>query len=144
MLRTLILFSFISLHTANANELSNEDESVNFKTNKCSIKSAVLKSDRIVKDRKFIFWKLRHKKIIIIDRVINEKGHEILKKRSVHICSMDACDTKKFRRIRIIENEIWIFQYNRNPEKGIIKRYDLCAKYLSQKEWDDDKSFEDY
>ena len=57
---------------------------------------------------------------------------------------MDACDTKKFCRIKIIENEIWIFQYNRNLKKAVIKLYDSCGKYLSQKKWDDDKSFEDY
>ncbi len=144
MLRILILFSIISFQTINANNLSNEDESVNFKTHKCSIKSVVLKSERTEQDRKFIFWKLRHKKIIIIDQVIDKNGNKVFKKKSVHICSMDACDTKKFRRIRIIENEIWIFQYNRNPEKAIIKRYDFCGEYLGQKKWDDDKSFEDY
>lgn len=144
MLRILILFSIISFQTANANKLPNEDESVTFKTHKCSLKNATLKSERTEKDRKFIFWKLRHKKIIIIDQVIDENGNKIFKKKSVYICSMDACDTKKFCRIKIIENEIWIFQYNRNPKKAVIKLYDSCGKYLSQNKWDDDKSFEDY
>jgi len=144
MFRILILFSVISLQTANANELSNDNGNFNTLKQKCSNKKAVLKSERIEKKRKFVFGKLPHKRIVIFDRIIDANGNEIIKTKSVYICSLDACDTKQFRRIKIIENEIWIFEYNRNPEKAIIKRYNFCGKYLSQKKWDDDKSFEDY
>ncbi|WP_433835544.1 hypothetical protein [Flavobacterium anhuiense] len=145
MFRTLlIIISFFLLQTVNANKLSNRDKVVNLKTHNCSLKNATVKSEVKEKDRKFIFWKLPHKKIIIVDRIIDTNGKTILKKKSVHICSLDACDTRKFRRLKIIENEIWIFQYNTNPEKAIIKRYDSCRKYLNQKKWDKDKSFEDY
>lgn len=125
------------------NKLKSTEDTIQ-KERKCSVKNLTLKTERIEKSRKFIFWKLPHKKIIIVDRIINSNGKIILKKSSVDICSSDACDEIKFRRIKIIDNEIWIFQHNRKPEKAIIKRYDFCEKYLGEKIWDEQKSFNDY
>jgi len=41
------------------------------------------------------------------------EGKVILKKSSILVCSMDACDDLKFDRIKIRHNEIWVFQYKR-------------------------------
>jgi len=140
---TLILFSFFSLSifSMNMSKLS-RDTIQNEK--KCSNENIELKTERVEKKRKFVFWKLRHKKIIITDRVITTDQKLIVRTRSIHICSLDACDTRKFRRIKIIKNKIWIFQYNRDPEKAIIKHYDSCGNFLSKENWDQKKSFEDY
>ena len=140
---TSILFSFFSLSifSMNISKLS-RDTIQNEKV--CSSEKIELKTERVEKKRKFVFWKLPHNKIIITDRVITSDQKLIVKTRSFHICSLDACDTRKFRRIKIIKNEIWIFRYNRHPEKAIIKRYDSCGKFLSKENWDEKKSFEDY
>ena len=138
-----ILFSIfsISVFSMNMPKLINEK---NQNTEKCSSENIELKTERIEKKRKFIFWRLPHKKIIITDRIINSNGKTIVKKISIHICSSDACDAIKFQRIKIIGKEIWIFTYNKAYEKAIIKRYNSCGKYLAQESWDKDKSFEDY
>lgn len=140
---TSILFSFISLSifSMNISKLS-RDTIQNKKI--CSSQKIELKTERVEKKRKFVFWKLPHNKIIITDRVITSDQKLIVKTRSIHICSLDACDTRKFRRIKIIKNEIWIFRYNTDPEKAIIKRYDSCGKFLSNENWNEKKSFEDY
>ncbi|MEA9412681.1 hypothetical protein [Flavobacterium sp. PL02] len=111
--------------------------------NKCSVTSVTLKTERIEKKRKFLFWKLPHKKIIHIDKVFDSNGKRILKKTTIQVCSSCSCDDIKYRRVKIVNNEIWIFHYNTNPEKGIIKRYDFCGKFLGQKAWEDE-SFNDY
>lgn len=140
---TLILFSFFSLSIFSMNmSKSSRDTIQNEK--KCSNENIELKTERVEKKRKFVFWKLCHKKIIITDRVITTDQKLIVRTRSIHICSLDACDTRKFRRIKIIKNKIWIFQYNRDPEKAIIKHYDSCGNFLSKENWDQKKSFEDY
>lgn len=140
---TSILFSFFSLSifSMNISKLSS-DTIQNEK--KYSSENIELKTKRVEKKRKFVFWKLPHKKIIINDRVITSDRKLIVKTRSIYICSPDACDTRKFRRIKIIKNEIWIFRYNSDPEKAIIKRYDSCGNFLSKENWDENKSFEDY
>ena len=140
---TSILFSFISLSifSMNISKLS-RDTIQNEKI--CSSQKIELKTERVEKKRKFVFWKLPHNKIIITDRVITSDQKLIVKTRSIHICSLDACDTRKFRRIKIIKNKIWIFRYNTDPEKAIIKRYDSCGKFLSKENWNEKKSFEDY
>lgn len=136
----LSLFS-LSIFSMNNSELS-RDTTQNDK--KCSSENIQLKTERVEKKRKFLFWKLLHKKIIITDQVVTTDRKLIVKTRSIHICSLDACDTRKFRRIKIIKNEIWMFQYNRDPEKAIIKRYDSCGNFLSKENWDKKMSFEDY
>lgn len=140
---TSILFSFFSLSifSMNISKLS-RDTIQNEKI--CSSEKIELKTERVEKKRKIVFWKLPHNKIIITDQVITSDQKLIVKTRSIHICSLDACDTRKFRRIKIIKNEIWIFRYNTDPEKAIIKRYDSCGKFLSTENWDEKKSFEDY
>lgn len=139
---TSIVFSFFSLSVISMNKLKSKEDTIQNKR-KCSAQNVILKTERIESNRKFIFWKLPHKKIITVDRIIDVNGKVILKKSSIQICSNDACDDRKFRKIKIIDNEIWIFQYNRNPEKAIIKRYDFCRKYLGEKIWDE-KSFDEY
>jgi hypothetical protein len=110
-------------------------DSINDIENKCSVTTVTLKTERIEKKRKFLFWKLPHKKIIHIDKVFDSNGKRILKKTSIAICSSDVCDNIKYRRVKIVNNEIWIFHYNRNLEKAIIKHYDFCGKFLGQKAW---------
>jgi hypothetical protein len=139
---TLIVFSFFSLSVSSMNKLKSTEDTIQ-NEKKCSVKNLTLKTERIEKNRKFIFWKLPHKKITTVDRLVNTKGKVILKKTSIEICSSDACGDRKFRRIKIVNNEIWIFQYGRDPVKGIIKRYDFCKKYLGEKIWDEE-NFNDY
>ena len=140
---TLIVFSFFSLSVSSMNKLKSTEDTIQ-NEKKCSVKNLTLKTERIEKKRKFIFWRLPHKKIIDVDRLINTNGKVILKKTSIQICSSDACDNRKFRRIKIVNNEIWIFQYNRrDPEKAVIKRYDFCKKYLGEKIWDEEE-FNEY
>jgi hypothetical protein len=110
-------------------------DSINNIESKCSITTVTLKTERIEKKRKFLFWRLPHKKIIHIDQIFDSNGKRILKKTSIQICSSDACDNIKYRRVKIVNNEIWVFHYNRNPEKAIIKRYDYCGKFLNLKPW---------
>ncbi|WP_157821993.1 hypothetical protein [Tenacibaculum sp. Bg11-29] len=51
---------------------------------------------------------------------------------------MDASDTRKFNRIKIVENEIWIFSHGKNVEKlSPIKRYDFCGNFLGTRLWKD-------
>ena len=137
-----IIFSLFSISLMSMNKLKST-ENVDKSDLNCTVEIVMLKTERNEKNRKFLFWKLPHKKITIVDKVIDTNGKEIFKKSSTQICSNDACDDRKFRRIKIIENEIWIFEHNRNPEKAIIKRYDFCRKYLDENIWNE-KSFDDY
>ncbi len=102
----------------------------------CGIESVTLKTERIEKKRKFLFWTLRHKKVIVTDRIMDSNGNTVFEKKSVFICSMDACDDRKFRRIKIVNNEIWEFLHDKNYENEFIKRYNYCGKYLGKKEWE--------
>ncbi|MBD0726176.1 hypothetical protein B6A10_13430 [Flavobacterium sp. L1I52] len=145
-MRTIVLIAiFLNFYSFSAFGTNNINTALDTIRNKkeCFIKELTLKTERIEKPRKFIFWKLAHKKVNTIDRIIDTKGKVILKKSSIQICSSDACGDRKFRRIKIVGNEIWIFKYNRNPEKGIIKHYNFCKRYLVQKIWDDE-NFNDY
>ncbi|MEP5339581.1 MAG: hypothetical protein ABJL44_20065 [Algibacter sp.] len=102
-----------------------------------------LKTERIEKKRKFLFWTLRHRKVIVTDRIIDQEGNEVFDKKSVFISSMDASDTRKFNRIKIIENEIWIFSHGKNVKKiNTIKRYDFCGNFLGTKLWEDGDYYE--
>ena len=106
--------------------------------NDCGIESVTLKTERIEKKRKFIFWTLRHKKVIVTDQILDSNGNKIFEKKSVFICSMDACDTRKFNRIKIVENEIWIFNHGENfDQDGIIKKYNFCGEFIGTKAWED-------
>lgn len=140
---TSILFSFFSLSIFSMNISKSSRDTIQ-NEDKYSCQKIDLKTERVEKKRKFVFWKLPHKKIIITDRVITTDRKLIVKTRSIHICSLDACDTRKFRRIKIIKNEIWIFRYNTDSEKAIIKHYDSYGKFLSKENWDEKKTFEDY
>lgn len=132
-----IVFSSFSLSVNSMNKLNSTEDTIH-NEKKCSVKNLTLKTERSEKNRKFIFWKLPHKKITTVDRIVNNNGKVILKKTSIQICSNDACDDRKLRRVKIVNNEIWIFQYDRDPEKGIIKRYDFCENYLGEKVWDEE------
>ena len=79
----------------------------------------------------------------MIDRIIDQNGNEVFEKKSIFISSMDASDTRRFRRTKIVENEIWTFRYNKNYTNGFINRYDFCGKFLGKKEWTE-KSFDEY
>lgn len=104
----------------------------------CEIESVTLKTEQIEKKRKFLFWTLRHKKVIVIDRIIDNNRNQIFEKKSVFISSMDASDTRKFNRIKIIGKEIWIFSHGKNVDKvSPIKRYDFCGNFLGTKKWED-------
>lgn len=137
MFKILILLSIFSHSAANGYSFKEKQP-------ECLTKNVLLETKRTEKDRRFLFWKLNHKKIIIVDKLIDYNGKNVLKKTSIFICSRDACDTRKSRIMKIVENEIWIFHCNNNPEKGKIKRYDFCGKYLGKKKWDNNKSIEDY
>src|SRR5690606_31511285 len=63
--------------------------------NDCGIESVTLKTERIEKKRRFLFWTLRHKKVKVTDRIVDSNGKELFEKKSVFICSMDACDDRK-------------------------------------------------
>ena len=107
----------------------------------CGIESVTLKTERIEKKRKFLFWTLRHKKVIVTDRVIDSNGNKLFEKKSVFICSLDACDDRKFNRVKIVGKEIWIFSHGKNVDKvKPIRRYDFCGNFLGTKEWE----LEDY
>ncbi len=104
----------------------------------CGIENVTLKTERIEKKRKFLFWTLKHKKVIVTDCIIDQNGNEVFEKKSVFISSMDATDTRKFNRIKIIENEIWIFSHGKNVDKvKPINRYNYCGDYLGKKDWED-------
>ncbi|WP_405384082.1 hypothetical protein [Maribacter sp. LLG6340-A2] len=104
----------------------------------CGIDSVTLKTERIEKKRKFLFWPLRHKKVIVTDRIIDENGNQVFEKKSVFISSMDASDTRKFNRIKIVGNEIWIFHNRTNYDKdGQIKKYNYCGEFIGTKTWED-------
>ncbi|WCC41437.1 hypothetical protein PJJ26_08030 [Tenacibaculum finnmarkense] len=109
----------------------------------CGIEIVTLKTERIEKKRKFLFWTLRHKKVIVTDRVIDSNGNGIFEKKSIFICSMDACDDIKFNRIKIVGKEIWIFSHGKNVEKvNPIKRYDFCGNFIGSKKWEDGDYYE--
>ena len=109
----------------------------------CGIESVTLKTERIEKKRKFLFWTLRHKKVIVVDRIIDNSGNQVFEKKSVFISSMDASDTRKFNRIKIVGKEIWIFSHGKNVDKvNPIKRYDFCGNFLGIKKWEDGDYYE--
>ena len=110
----------------------------------CGIESVTLKTDRIEKKRKFLFWTLKHKKVIVTDRIINKNGNEVFEKKSVFISSMDASDTRKFNRIKIVGNEIWVFSHGKNVDKvKPINRYNFCGNYLGKRDWEDGDYYDD-
>lgn len=136
-----ILFSFFSLF-ANSKTKGIPANTLYLIDTTCSSINVTLKTQRTEKDRKFLFWKLPHKKIIVRDQVTDAKGNSILKETTIYICSLDACDSRRYRRIKITANEILLFYYNRNPENAIIKRYDFCGNYLGKKIWDKEVFYE--
>ncbi|QDO94673.1 hypothetical protein FNB79_12120 [Formosa sediminum] len=110
----------------------------------CGIESVTLKTERIEKKRKFLFWTLKHKKVIVTDRIIDQNGNEVFEKKSVFISSMDASDARKFNRIKIVGNEIWIFSHGKNVDKvKPINRYNFCGDYLGKKDWEDGDYYDD-
>ncbi|WP_282122473.1 hypothetical protein [Algibacter mikhailovii] len=110
----------------------------------CGIESVTLKTEQIEKKRKFLFWSLKHKKVIVTDRIIDLNGNEVFEKKSVFISSMDASDTRKFNRIKIVGNEIWIFSHGKNVDKvKPINRYNFCGDYLGEKDWEDGDYYDD-
>ncbi len=137
-----LVFLFINLNSGiKATEIQNGNLT---KNNDCGIESVTLKTERIEKKRKFLFWTLKHKKVIVTDRIIDQNGNEVFEKKSVFISSMDASDDRRFRRIKVVNDEIWLFRYgkvfNRN---GSIKRYNFCGEYLGTKNWEDGDFYED-
>lgn len=136
-----LIFLFINL---NSGIKTTESQNVNLtEKNDCGIENVTLKTERIEKKRKFLFWTLRHKKVIVTDLIIDQNGNEIFEKKSVFISSMDASDTRKFNRIKIVGNEIWIFSHGKNVDKlKPIKRYDFCGNFLGTKKWEDGDYYE--
>lgn len=136
-----MIFLFINL---NSGIKTTESQNVNLtEKNDCGIENVTLKTERIEKKRKFLFWTLRHKKVIVTDLIIDQNGNEIFEKKSVFISSMDASDTRKFNRIKIVGNEIWIFSHGKNVDKlKPIKRYDFCGNFLGTKKWEDGDYYE--
>ncbi len=102
----------------------------------CGIENVFLKTERIEKERKFLFWKLSHQRIEVTDRVMDSNGNIILKRKSAFMCSLDACDDRRFRRIKIVNQEIWVFRYNRKAENEYIERYNLCGKFIGKRKWE--------
>jgi hypothetical protein len=131
-----LIFLIINLNSGVKNT---EIQNIYLTKNKdCEIESVTLKTERIEKKRKFLFWTLSHKKVIVIDRIIDSNGNKVFEKKSVFICSMDACDDRKFNRIKIVGKEIWVFSYGKNVDKlKPIKRYDFCGNFIGAKKWED-------
>ena len=111
--------------------------------NDCGIENVTLKTERTEKEHKFLFWSLYRKKVKVTDRIADSNGNVIFEKKSVFICSMDACDDRKFNRIKIVGKEIWIFSHGKNVEKvKPIKRYGFCGNFLGTKPWEDGDYYE--
>lgn len=73
----------------------------------------------------------------VIDRVLGTSGNIMFETKSVFINSMDTSDDRKFRRIKIVNKEIWLFHSNKAKfENAYIKRYDFCGNYLGKKDWE--------
>ncbi|WP_299680548.1 hypothetical protein [uncultured Dokdonia sp.] len=137
----IIFFNlFISLNSG----IKNKEIDIPISTIKvdCEIKNVILKTELVEKNRKFLFWPLSHKKVISINRVIDSNGDILFERKSITICSMDACEDRTFQGIKIVDNEIWLFNYNKilNPS-GNIKRYNFCKEYLGTKSWEDGDFF---
>jgi len=141
---TIISFIFL-ITNLNSGLKTTEIRNVNLtKQNACEIDIVTLKTERLEKKRKFLFWTLRHKKVIVTDRIVDVNGKELFNKKSVFICSMDACDDRKFNRIKIVDKEIWIFSHGKNVDKvKPIKRYNFCGDYLGNKDWEDGDYYND-
>ena len=134
-----ISINLIFLIISTNNEIrTNEIQDINLiKKNDCGVENVILKTERVEKKRKFLFWTLRHKKVIVTDRILDLNGNKILEKKSIFICSMDACDTRKFNHIKIMENEIWVFNHGKNYQQDrIIKKYNFCGKFIGIKDWE--------
>ena len=99
----------------------------------CGIENVNLETEQFEKNRKFLFWKLSHKKVVIIDRVTDDNGNVILERKSKLIQTMDSSEDIRFRRIKLVNGEIWVFKYNRKPENEFIERYNNCGKYLGKR-----------
>ncbi|MDO7138609.1 hypothetical protein [Algibacter lectus] len=137
-----LIFVFINLNSG-IKTLEIQNKTLTEKID-CGIKSVTLKTERIEKKRKFLFWNLRHKKVIVTDRIINQNGNEIFEKKSFFTSSTDASDTRKFNRIKIVENEIWIFSHGKNVDKvKPINRYNFCGDYLGKKDWEKGDYYDD-
>ncbi|WP_159949993.1 hypothetical protein [Polaribacter septentrionalilitoris] len=137
-----LIFVFINLNSGiKTSEIQNKTLTEQID---CGIESVTLKTERIEKKRKFLFWNLKHKKVIVTDRIIDQNGNEVFEKKSVFISSMDASDTRKFNRIKIVGNEIWIFSHGKNVDKvKPINRYNFCGDYLGKKDWEDGDYYDD-
>jgi hypothetical protein len=137
-----MIFAFINLNSGiKTSEIQNKTLTEKID---CGIEIVTLKTERIEKKRKFLFWTSKHKKIIVTDRIIDENGNEVFQKKSVFVNSMDASDTRKFNRLKIVENEIWIFSHSKNADKvKPIKRYNFCGGYLGKIAWEDRDYYDD-
>ncbi len=103
----------------------------------CETENLVLKTETIERERKFLFWKLPHKKVILIDKLVNSNGKVILKRKSVFLVSMDSSEDKIFRRIKIVDREIQVFRHSRDYQNQFIELYDFCGKYKGRRIWKD-------
>lgn len=68
-----LVFLFINLN----NEIkAAEIQNVNLiEIDSCGIENVILKTESIDKKRTFLFWTLKHKKVIVTDRIIDPNGH---------------------------------------------------------------------
>ncbi len=106
------------------------------KKESCGIENVTLKTEQIQKKRKFLFWDLGHKKVILIDKVLDSSGEIIFERKSAFIQSLDSSKDIRFRRIKLVDGEIWVFRYNKKPENEYIERYNYCGKYLGKRKWE--------
>ena len=109
----------------------------------CGIENVFLKTERIEKERKFLFWKLSHQRIKVTGQVVDSNGNIILQRKSAFMCSLDACDYRRFRRIKIVDGEIWVFRHNRKAENEFIERFNLCGKFVGKRKWEAGDFYED-
>lgn len=124
------------------NSQTNKEVFLEHKAN-CDKEEIVLDTQTIEKDRKILFWNLSHKKVIIIDRVLDNEGNTILERKSAFIQTIDSSVDKRFRRIKIVDQEIWIFIYNRKPKNEFIERYNFCGKFIGKRKWEQGDYYKD-
>jgi hypothetical protein len=126
-------FLFSGAYGAKIRLLGFGDESVS--SAQCEKINVKLVSESTKKKRRFLFWNLPHHKIKTVDKVIDADSNVIMKRTTVSICSMDACDNIRFRRLRLIDGEIHEFQHiGKRTSHGKIIKYDLCGEKKSEEE----------
>ena len=102
----------------------------------CETQNVTLKTEEIEKKRMFLFWNRGHKKVIFIDRVFDENGKVVFKRKSAYMKTMDSGEDIQFRRVKLKEGEIWVFRHSRKGKNEFIERYDYCGNFLGKRKWE--------